>query len=40
MYKEILPVYLKKKRPLGIHKRRWEDNIKMVLRYMGWEVVN
>jgi hypothetical protein len=24
------------KRPLGIPKRRWEDNIKMDLREIGW----
>ena len=25
------------KRPLGIHRRRWEDNIKMVLQEVGCE---
>jgi hypothetical protein len=24
------------KRPLGRPRRRWEDNIKMVLREIGW----
>jgi hypothetical protein len=24
------------KRPLGISRRRWEDNIKMGLRDIGW----
>jgi hypothetical protein len=24
------------KRPLGIHKQRWEDNIKMDFRKIGW----
>jgi hypothetical protein len=26
-------------RPLGRSKHRWEDNIKMNLREIGWEVV-
>jgi hypothetical protein len=26
------------KRPLGRHRHRWEDNIKMVLLEMGWGV--
>jgi len=26
----------KGKRPLGIHSRRWEDNIKMHLQEVGW----
>jgi hypothetical protein len=25
-----------RKRPLGRSRRRWEDNIRMDLRYMGW----
>jgi hypothetical protein len=25
-----------RKRPLGRHRRRWEVNIKMDLREMGW----
>jgi hypothetical protein len=25
------------KRPLGIQRRRWVDNIKMDLRELGWE---
>jgi hypothetical protein len=25
------------KRPLGRPKRRWEDNMKMNLQYVGWE---
>jgi hypothetical protein len=24
------------KRPLGRHRRRWEDNIRMNLREIGW----
>jgi hypothetical protein len=28
------------KRPLGRLRRKWEDNIKMDLREIGWEVVN
>jgi hypothetical protein len=27
----------KGKRPLGRRKHRWEDNIRMDLREMGWE---
>jgi hypothetical protein len=27
------------KRPLGISKRRWVDNIKMDLREIGWDVL-
>jgi hypothetical protein len=27
------------KRPLGRHRRRWENNIRMDLREMGWEGV-
>jgi hypothetical protein len=28
------------KRPLGRHRRRWEDNIIMDLRRIGWEDVD
>jgi hypothetical protein len=28
------------KRPLGRPRRRWEDNIRMDLREIGWEVVD
>jgi hypothetical protein len=28
------------KRPLGGHRRRWEDNIKMDLREIGWGSVD
>ena len=28
------------KRPLGILKRRWDDNIKTHLQEVGWEVVD
>jgi hypothetical protein len=24
------------RKPLGIHRRRWEDNIKMYLENVGW----
>jgi hypothetical protein len=27
------------KRPFGRRKHRWEDNIRMVLREIGWEVM-
>jgi hypothetical protein len=27
-------------RPLGRHRRRWDDNIRMDLREIGWEVVD
>jgi hypothetical protein len=37
---KILVGIPKEKRPLGRHKRRWEnDNIKMYLRETGWESV-
>jgi hypothetical protein len=32
----ILVVNLERKRPLGIPRRRWEDNIIMDLREIGW----
>jgi hypothetical protein len=32
----ILVVKPEGKRPLGQHRRRWEDNIKMDLREIGW----
>jgi len=28
------------KRPLGKYRRRWEDNIRMDVREIGWEVVD
>jgi hypothetical protein len=28
------------KRPLGIPRRRWEDNIKIDLREIGWDGVD
>jgi hypothetical protein len=28
------------KRPLGRPRRRWEDNIRVDLREIGWEVVD
>jgi hypothetical protein len=28
------------KRPLGIPRRKWEDNIKMDLKEMGWKVMD
>jgi hypothetical protein len=28
------------KRPLGRHKRRWEDSIKMDLQEVGWGGIN
>jgi hypothetical protein len=28
------------KRPLGRRRHRWEDNIRMDLRELGWEVVD
>jgi hypothetical protein len=30
----------KRKRPLVRPRRRWEDNIRMNLREIGWEVVD
>jgi glucose dehydrogenase len=30
----------KRKRPLGIPKYRWESNIKMVVREIGWGDMN
>jgi hypothetical protein len=30
----------KEKRPLGIYRRKWEDNIRMDLREIGWQVVD
>jgi hypothetical protein len=29
-----------KKKPLGIPKRRWEDNIKMDLGAIGWDGID
>ena len=29
-----------RKRPFGSPRRRWEDNIKMDLKYSGWESVD
>jgi hypothetical protein len=29
-----------RKRPLGRPKRRWEDNIRMYLRLVGWQNVD
>jgi hypothetical protein len=37
---KILVLKTEGKRPLGKHKRRWEDNIKMDLREIWWEVVD
>jgi hypothetical protein len=34
----ILVGNLKGKRPLGRPRRRWEDNIRMNLKEIGWEV--
>jgi hypothetical protein len=28
------------KRPFGRPRRRWENNMRLVLREIGWEVVN
>jgi hypothetical protein len=28
------------KRPLGRHRHRWEDNIRMDIREIGWEIVD
>jgi hypothetical protein len=30
----------KGKKPLGRYKHKWEDNIIMVLREIGWEIVH
>jgi hypothetical protein len=29
-----------RERPLGRHRYRWEDNIRMDLREIGWEVMD
>jgi hypothetical protein len=39
MYK-ILVRQPEGKRPLGIPRHRWEDNIRMDLREIGWEGVD
>jgi len=36
---QILVGNLEAKRPLGRHKRRWEDNISLDRRKIGWECV-
>jgi hypothetical protein len=36
----IMVVNPERKRPLGRLHRRWEDNIRMDLREIGWEVVD
>jgi hypothetical protein len=30
----------KRKRPLGRHRNRWEDNIRIDLREIGWKYVD
>jgi hypothetical protein len=37
MHITILVGKLEGKRPLGRHRRRWEDNVKMDLREIGWD---
>jgi hypothetical protein len=36
----ILVGKLEERRPLARLRRRWEDNIRMDLREIGWEVVD
>jgi hypothetical protein len=36
----VLVVKPEGKRKLGIHRRRWEDNIRTNLREIGWERVD
>jgi hypothetical protein len=36
----VLVVKPEVKRPLGRHRRRWEDNIRMNPREIGWEGVD
>jgi hypothetical protein len=31
---------LKRKRPFGRTRHKWEDNIRMDLREIGWEIVD
>jgi len=38
--REILVGKLGGKRLLGRHRRRWEDNIRMGLRFIGWKGVD
>jgi hypothetical protein len=40
MHKIILVKKPEGKRPLRRPRRRWEDNIRMYLREIGWEVVD
>jgi len=37
---KILVGKLEGKTPLGRQRRRWEDNIRIDLREIGWEVVD
>jgi len=37
---KILVGKLERKRPLGRPRRRWEDNVRMNLREIGWEGVD
>jgi hypothetical protein len=39
-YIKILVEKLERKRQLGRPRRRWEDNIRIDLREIGWEVVD
>jgi hypothetical protein len=32
--------HMEEKRPLGRSRNRWEDNIRMDLRGIGWEIVH
>ena len=35
----VLVVKTERKRPLMRHRRRWEDNVRMDLKDIGWEGV-
>jgi hypothetical protein len=37
MWHSVFAINLRGKRPLGRHRRRWEDNIKMYLQEVGYE---
>jgi hypothetical protein len=39
MHTKILVGKPEARRPLGGHKSKWEDNINMNLREIGWEVM-
>jgi hypothetical protein len=40
VYKTFLSEKPEEKRPLARHSRRWDDNIKMYIKEIGWEDVD